>query len=168
MITFINAFKKELRSEEIATRKMLALVPADKFDWTPHAKSMNIKTLAEHLASMPIMIAITLKYDKWDFGNSPYPSVECNTTEEIVDYFDFCVAEAKSALDEALDENLQDRWTMGMGDQVWLDIEKWEAIRHAFGQNSHHRAQLGVYLRLLDIPIPGCYGPSADEMEAME
>ncbi len=164
MITFIESFKRELAGEKIATRKMLALVPNDKADWAPHAKSMKMNTLANHLASMSLMIAIAVKFDKWDFANSPYPSVTCNNTQEIVDYYDYCVAEAEAALETATDDNLQNRWTMCMGDQVWLDLEKWEAVRHAFGQNSHHRAQLGVYLRLLDIPIPGCYGPSADEM----
>jgi uncharacterized damage-inducible protein DinB len=164
MISFIEAFKKELEAEAIQTRRMLEIVPTDKMDWRPHPKSMNIKTLATHLAEIPLMIVMGLKHDKWDFGNSPFEAADCNTTDDLLVCFDNCIAEARIALDESTDDILQDPWTMGMGDQVWLQIEKWETFRHAMGQNAHHRAQLQVCLRLLDIPVPGPYGPSADEM----
>jgi uncharacterized damage-inducible protein DinB len=164
MISFIEAFKKELEAEAIQTRRMLEIVPTDKMDWRPHPKSMNIKTLATHLAEIPLMIVMGLKYDKWDFGNSPFEAADCNTTEDLLACFDNSLAEARIALDESTDDILQDPWTMGMGDQVWLQIEKWETFRHAMGQNAHHRAQLQVCLRLLDIPVPGPYGPSANEM----
>jgi uncharacterized damage-inducible protein DinB len=164
MLTFIEAFKKELEAEAIQTRRMLEIVPSDKMDWRPHPKSMDIKTLATHLAEIPLMIVMGLKYDKWDFGNSPFQPADCNSTADLLACFDNSLAEARMALDESNDDILQDPWVMGMGEQVWLSIEKWETFRHAMGQNAHHRAQLQVCLRLLDIPVPGPYGPSADEM----
>ncbi|WP_255069484.1 DinB family protein [Lacihabitans sp. LS3-19] len=164
MITFIEAFKKEFEAEAIQTRRMLEIVPNDKFDWRPHPKSMDIKTLATHLAELPLMIVMGLKHDKWDFANSPYPSKECNNTQDLLARLEESIVEVRIALDESTDDILQDKWEMCSGDQVWLTLEKWETFRHAMGQNAHHRAQLQVYLRLLDIPVPGPYGPSADEM----
>ncbi len=164
MISFIESFKRELESESVQTRRMLQVVPAEKMEWRPHPKSMTIKALAGHLAEMPLMIALAINQDEWDFANNPYPPVDMNTAGELVTRFDWCIQEAKAALDKGSDDNLLERWILRAGDQVYMDITKWEAIRHAFGQNAHHRAQLGVFLRILDIPIPGPYGPSADEM----
>jgi uncharacterized damage-inducible protein DinB len=164
MISFIESFKREFEAEAIQTRRMLEIVPTDKFAWRPHPKSMDIKTLATHLAELPLMIVMGLKYDNWDFANSPYPTKDCKTTEELLERFENSITEVRIALDESTDKILLDPWTMGSGDQVWLRLEKWETFRHAMGQNTHHRAQLQVCLRLLDIPVPGPYGPSADEM----
>lgn len=168
MITFIEAFTRELEQEAVQTRRMLAIVPADKMDWRPHPKSMDIKTLAAHLAEIPLMIVMGLSHDKWDFMDSPYSPKECNNAEELLAHFDYCVGEAKAALAQSTDDILQNPWVMCAGEQIYAHMEKWETVRHAFGQNAHHRAQLGVFLRLLNIPIPGPYGPSADEMEMMQ
>ena len=164
MISFIESFKREFEAEAIQTRRMLEIVPTDKFTWRPHPKSMDIKTLATHLAELPLMIVMGLKYDNWDFANSPYPTKDCKTTKELLERFENSIAEVRIVLDESTDEILLDPWIMGSGDQVWLKLEKWQTFRHAMGQNTHHRAQLQVCLRLLDIPVPGPYGPSADEM----
>lgn len=164
MITFIEAFKKEFEAEMAQTKRMLQVVPSDKMNWRPHPKSMDIKTLSSHLAEISLMIVMGLKHDKWDFASSPFQPVEINNTEELLARFEDCLAEARMALDESTDEILQDSWQMCSGEQVWLTLEKWETFRHAMGQNAHHRAQLQVCLRLLDIPVPGPYGPSADEM----
>ena len=164
MISFIEAFKLELESEAAQTRRMPAIVPADKMDWQPHHKSMKIGPLASHLAEMPFMIALALKYPRWDFSDSPYPNKEMNNAQELVDRLDYAVGEAKTALDESSDDILEEPWSLGAGDVTYMEMPRWEAVRHAFGQNAHHRAQLQVYLRLLDIPVPGPYGPSADEM----
>jgi uncharacterized damage-inducible protein DinB len=164
MVTFIEAFKRELEAEATQTRRMLAIVPADKMDWQPHTKSMNIKALASHLAEMPFMIAIALKYPRWDFSNSPYPTKEMDDASELIDRLDYAVKEAKLALDQSSDDILEEPWSLGAGDVTYMEMSRWEAVRHAFGQNAHHRAQLQVCLRLLDIPVPGPYGPSADEM----
>ena len=164
MISFIESFKRELEQEAVQTRRMLQIVPADKIDWRPHPKSMTIKALVSHLAEIPLMITMALDHDKWDFANHPYAPVDMNNSTELVHRFEQCLDEARASLGRATDNILQQKWVMCAGDAIYMTCEKWEAVRHAFGQNAHHRAQLGVFLRLLDLPIPGPYGPSADEM----
>lgn len=164
MISFLESTKRELVNEAVQTRRMLKIVPVDKLDWRPHKKSYDIKTLANHLAEMPLMIALALKYPRWDFTNSPYPTVDCNNADELLKRYDECVDIAIDAIDHADEKILKEPWSLGAGDVTYMNFQRWEAVRHAMGQNAHHRAQLQVYLRLLDIPVPGPYGPSADEM----
>ncbi|GHB80707.1 DinB family protein [Persicitalea jodogahamensis] len=165
MITFIEAFQKELATEAPETRKMLALVPADKMNWQPHPKSMTLKALATHLADIPSWIGAILEMDDWDIAQE-VPEEHADA-EALLATFDKNVQKSQDTLSRMTDDILLDRWVLRGGDQVYMDMPKWEAVRHAFGQNAHHRAQLGVFLRLLDIPISGPYGPSADEMEMM-
>ncbi|MEO5583715.1 MAG: DinB family protein [Saprospiraceae bacterium] len=164
MITFIKSFKNELATEAAQTRRMLERVPDDKFDWKPHPKSMDIKTLAAHVAEMPQMFIMALKYPRWDMSDSPYPPTVLDSKAKLLSRFDFLVEEAQAAIDDSSDDILEETWSMGAGDITFMKINRLEAVRHAFGQNAHHRAQLQVCLRLLDIPVPGPYGPSADEM----
>jgi uncharacterized damage-inducible protein DinB len=164
MITFIESFIKELEQESVGTRKILALVPADKMDWAPHPKSMKMKALATHVADIPTWITGTLKSNVWDFSVTPYSPQNCDNAEELVAYFDKNVAEAKEMLSKSKDDILEEIWTLRNGEEIWMQMPKLESIRHAYCQMVHHRAQLGVYLRLLNIPIPGVYGPSADDM----
>lgn len=164
MISFVESFRQELELEAAQTRRMLKIVPADHMDWRPHPKSMTIKALATHIAEMPLMIALALKYPRCDFMNSPYPPVEINTVDQLLARFDYAVHEAMKALADSSDDILQQPWSLGAGDVTYLAFPRWQAVRHAFGQNAHHRAQLQVCLRLLNIPVPGPYGPSADEM----
>lgn len=166
MISFIEAFQKELASEAPETRRMLALVPANKIDWQPHPKSMTISHLATHLADIASWISAMLEKDEWDMAADAEPA-SCESPEALLKKFDEGVQQSQASLSQATDDTLEDRWVLRAGEQVYMDTPRWEAIRHAFGQNAHHRAQLGVYLRLLDVAIPGPYGPSADEMEAM-
>ena len=163
MITFMESFLKELEHESIGTRKMLALVPSDKADWKPHEKSMKLKDLAIHIADLPTWITLALTTEELDFVKSPYNPKDCNSAEELVAYFDKNVEEAKQYLQKAKDAILEETWTLKNGDIVYMQLSKLDTIRHSYCQMVHHRAQLGVYLRLLDIPIPGVYGPSADE-----
>ncbi|MDX2174521.1 MAG: DinB family protein [Bacteroidota bacterium] len=163
MITFMESFLKELEHESIGTKKMLALVPADKADWKPHEKSMKLKDLATHLADMPTWITLGLTTDELDFVKSPYNPKDCNGGEELVAYFDKNVEEAKQYLKKTKDSILEEIWTLKNGEIVYMKLTKLDTIRQSYCQMVHHRAQLGVYLRLLNIPIPGVYGPSADE-----
>lgn len=167
MISFIEAFKIELTKEAEQTRRMLQQAPADKQDYAPHEKSMKLGVLAVHLATIPDMIVTSLLQDKWDFGDGPWNPPTWNTTEELLAIFDKSYQEAMDALNQSEDGILEKEWQLTAGEAVYLSIPKWEAVRHAFGQNAHHRAQLGVFLRLLDIPIPGPYGPSADESNGL-
>jgi uncharacterized damage-inducible protein DinB len=156
---------KEMAAEYPNTRKMLALVPDDKFDWKPHQKSMSMKQLATHLAELPSWHAVILHTSELDFASFEYKPTEVKNNGELLALFDKELEKGRTALSAATeDQLLNDTWTMRHGDHIISKTSKYEMIRHAFGQNTHHRAQLGVYLRLLDIPIPGVYGPSADEM----
>ncbi|HSF44381.1 MAG TPA: DinB family protein [Chitinophagaceae bacterium] len=154
----------EMAAEYPNTRKILERVPDDKFDWKPHAKSMSMKQLAVHLAELPSWHAIVLQTSELDFGAFEYKPTEVNNTADLLALFDRQLEKGRAALSAASeDQLLNDTWTMRHGDHIISKTSKYEMIRHAFGQNAHHRAQLGVYLRLLNIPIPGVYGPSADE-----
>ena len=160
----IKIFLTELENEALTTRKMLKLVPEDQFEWQPHPKSMTLKRLATHLAELPSWMAIAIHTDELDFADNTYQQQEINKAEDLLIYFENTMNEARSVL---LDKNeivLDEPWTMRNGNQIYSTRSKAEVIRISISQTIHHRAQLGVYLRLLDIPIPGSYGPSADEM----
>ncbi len=154
---------KELEAEAVTTRKMLALVPGDKFEYKPHEKSMTMKQLTVHIAELPSWIAVGLHTSELDFAAQPYEPTEANSAEDLSMLFEKSFKEGREALVSAKEEDLLPTWTMRMGEQVLAVMTKYEVIRHSFSQNAHHRAQLGVYLRLLNIPIPGSYGPSADD-----
>lgn len=155
---------KEIGQEAQTTRKMLKLVPAHKFDYKPHEKSMTMKQLSVHIAELPSWVSMGLNTSELDFAASPYEPATVNNNEELLALLEKSLEEAKSSLSAAKEEDLLPEWTMRMGDKVLTVLTKYEVIRHAFSQTTHHRAQLGVYLRLLNIPIPGSYGPSADDM----
>lgn len=164
MITFIESFIHELKHERIGTEKILALCAADKADYKPHRKSMSLKDLATHVADIPSWISSALTTDVLDFSVNPYNPRACSTPDEYVAFFNENVEQAIRDLEAAKDEILLENWTLRNGEEIYLTLTRLETIRHSFGQMIHHRAQLGVYLRLNDIPIPGVYGPSADDM----
>ena len=163
MTTFMQSFLSELEKESIGTKKMLSRVPADKMDFKPHEKSMKLKDLATHIADMPGWITLGLTTDELDFATTPYNPQNCNNGEELVSFYEKNEKEAKDWLAKSNDSVLSETWTLKNGDIIYSQLSKLETIRHAYCQIVHHRAQLGVYLRLLNIPIPGVYGPSADE-----
>jgi len=154
---------KEMEEEAQTTRKMLGRIPEDKYDWQPHAKSMTVGRLATHVAELPGWVKMTLTTDELDFAKGDYKPLVISNNKELLDYFEKCYAEGHSRLAEATEEELLLKWTLRDGDQVYSVRTKAEVIRMSFCQIVHHRAQLGVFLRLLDVPIPGSYGPSADE-----
>jgi uncharacterized damage-inducible protein DinB len=154
---------KEMEQEAQTTRKMLGRVPNDKYDWQPHEKSMTVRRLATHIAELPSWVTMALTTDELDFAKNPYKPVEINNTAELTEYFERSFADGKAHLAKGNEDELLRNWTLRNGEQVYNVSTKGEIIRIAFCQTVHHRAQLGVYLRLLNIPIPGSYGPSADE-----
>ncbi len=162
-MTHIEVFTDQLEHEAATTRKMLSRVPTDKFDWKPHQKSMSIKQLAIHIAELPNWIGITFTTDELDFETNPYKQEDINTTEELMAYFETCLAGAREHFALAKEESLPEVWTLRSGATIYSKRPKWEIIRMTMSQIIHHRAQLGVYLRLLDVPLPGSYGPTADE-----
>lgn len=164
-MTALDLLAKELAQEATTTRNMLARVPDDQYDWRPHEKSMTIRQLATHIAELPSWIGMTLNTDELDFAKNPYQPEQINNTSELLAYFDSTLAEGKAELAKAREEQLSENWTLRDGETVYSTSSKYDMIRITMSQIIHHRAQLGVFLRLLNIPIPGSYGPSADEMD---
>jgi uncharacterized damage-inducible protein DinB len=159
---------RELNNEAATTRKFLALVPEDKYDWKPHPKSMSLKQLATHVAELPGWTHMALTTSELDFENNPYTYPAVNNTNDLLSFFDQSLEKGRSELEKATDEDLLPTWTLRSGAAIYSSDTKGEVIRMSLNQTTHHRAQLGVYLRLLDVAIPGSYGPSADEMEGFQ
>jgi uncharacterized damage-inducible protein DinB len=154
----------ELEHELATTRRLLERVPGDQLDWKPHEKSFSLGQLAQHVAQLPFWITHTLAEDFFDIA-APFPRREpARSTQELLDIFDRTTAEMHQALDAADDAALSRPWQMRNGEQVLQTMPKRAVIR-TVGLNHliHHRGQLSVYLRLLDVPLPMMYGPTADE-----
>ncbi|WP_071781101.1 DinB family protein [Adhaeribacter aquaticus] len=163
--TLFDLLLKEMEQEAETTRKMLSRVPADKFDWQPHPKSGTIRWLATHIAELPTWVAMALTTEELDFAANPYMPEVINHTTHLLDYFENSLATGKAALEQAKEETFWETWILRNGEEIYGNYTKYEVIRMSYSQIVHHRAQLGVYLRLLNIPIPGSYGPSADETD---
>ena len=165
-------FQQELIAEydrEIAkTRKMLEAIPADvDFTYKPHPKSMSLGRLAGHLAETAGEWATTtFTTDKLEFPpDHKFGAYIPASTEALLERFDKETAEAKKAFAAFAPEKWDENWKFIAGGQAWIDESKYRVFRDwVMDHLIHHRAQLGVYLRLLDAKIPGSYGPSADEM----
>lgn len=160
----IKELLAEMEMEAATTRKMLALVPEDRFDWSPHPKSMTLKALATHIAEIPSWIVMAVDQDELDFNAGDYRPTPVGSNADLLALFDQSYHAGRTALERLSETMLDTPWVMRGGEVVYLDTTKYGMVRHAFAQSIHHRAQLGVFLRLLDIAIPGSYGPSADEM----
>ena len=148
------------------TRRTLERVPEDKPDYKPHEKSMAMGKLAMHVATLPVFGKTILTTASLDMANSslPHPDMTFRTREITLATFDAAAAEARAALAAASDADLAATWKFSYGEHVISDVPRSLSFRHLFFNHLiHHRAQLGVYLRLNDVPVPGVYGPSADE-----
>lgn len=163
----IQLLLKEMDREAETTRKMLERVPADKYDWKPHPKSMTLHQLATHLAELPSWVQLVLSTDELDLEKNPYEPKKVNSHSELMSFYDQALTGGRSQLAQSTDKDLEPMWTLRSGEAIYSVEQKAEVIRMVYCQNVHHRAQLGVYLRLLNIAIPGSYGPSADELENM-
>jgi uncharacterized damage-inducible protein DinB len=159
-----QAFLGEFDHEMTSTRKTLERVPDDKFDWAPHPKSMKMGRLAQHVGEMVGWTKDTLEKDGVDVAGFQPPPPPKNTAE-VLALFDKNVATARAALVAASDDSKwMANWTLSNGDQKLINMPKVAVMRaFVFNHIVHHRAQLGVYLRLNEIPVPSVYGPSADE-----
>lgn len=145
-------------------RKTLERVPEDRPDYTPHAKSMTLSKLAGHLAEIPMWLNVTLETDELDFATSNFESYVMTTRAHLLETLDANVARARAALAAASDAEFMRNWTLRAGEKVFLTMPKVAVVRgFVFSHMIHHRAQLGVYLRMNEVPLPSLYGPSADE-----
>jgi uncharacterized damage-inducible protein DinB len=154
----------DIPSEFASTRRVLERVPDGNNDWHPHEKSMSLGRLATHLAELPRFGTMILTTDELDWAVQPYQPTVSETTAERLALFDDLTAKMQDELAKADWEILAKEWTMRRGDQIFAKGPKGMLIRSAgISHMAHHRAQLGVYLRLIGVPVPRVYGPSADE-----
>jgi uncharacterized damage-inducible protein DinB len=160
---------KELQLESQSTRKILALVPGEKHSWKPHEKSMTIGRLATHVAELPQWLNRVLDTNEFDMAANPFQPYTAADNKELLHFFETKLETGIAALSNATDQLLNEEWIFRRGDFIIWKSSKYEAIRSwMFNHMVHHRGQLSVYLRLLDVPIPGMYGPSADDMIARQ
>lgn len=157
----------EFDHEMANTRKTLERVPWDKAEWRPHEKSQTMAGLATHIANIPFWASRTMKDDSFDLApqGEPIPHMTpVNSADELLELFDKNVSEARAAIEGADDERLMKPWSLLHGGHNIFTMPRVSVLR-SFVMNHaiHHRAQLGVYLRLNDVPVPSIYGPSADE-----
>jgi uncharacterized damage-inducible protein DinB len=154
---------EDLDQELASTRRMLERVPDDKGDWRPHEKSGSLAELATHVADLAGLGVMILETEELDALARP-PRQTLRTSEEMLARFDQNVQRLRAALDGTDAARFEGEWTLRAGERVFAARPRRSLLRTmVLSHIVHHRAQLGVYLRLLDVPVPGMYGPSADE-----
>jgi uncharacterized damage-inducible protein DinB len=163
-MTMSQALVPEFKQEMILTRRCLERIPDQKLAWQPHEKSMTLGGLATHMVNLLSWAALSLEQDEFDMAADRPKPEELDSTDKALGAFDHQVAAACAALEKATDEQFMSTWTLKSGDQTIFAMPKMAVLR-SFVMNHmvHHRAQLGVYLRLNDVSVPSVYGPSADE-----
>lgn len=161
-MTFSETLLPEFDQEMAATRRVLERVPDDKPDWKPHPKSFSIAHLAQLLASMSGWIGQVITNTELDLkaGGLGYRNEK---TQSLLETFDQNVKVSREAIVNAKDADYQVPWSLKMGPQVLMTQPRGDVVRQHISHLSHHRGQMTVYLRLLDIPVPSIYGPTADE-----
>ena len=163
-MSICESLAAELRQEAKVTRRILERVPEGSFDWKPHERSMSLGRLAGHVAELPSLIAPALTQPELNFAAGNYSPFVPSSTAELLERFDENIEKAVELLGRQSDEKMGDAWRLRSGDQTFFNGPRVGAVRAlAFNHVVHHRGQLSVYLRLLDVPVPSIYGPSADE-----
>ena len=165
-MTISEMLLPEFDREMASARRCLERIPEDRLAWKPHAKSMSLAHLAGHVAEIPGLGIAALKTPVLDFAARPggYKPAIAESQKQVVESFDKLVAEAHALIAETSDAQWEERWKMCAGDNVFFKGTRYMAVRAVvLNHLIHHRAQLGVYLRLNDVPVPSVYGPSADE-----
>lgn len=166
-MTLSEMLLPEFDQEMVNTRKTLERVPDDKFGWKPHEKSMTMGRLAIHVAELPTWAIFTIEQDSLDIapvGAPPYQPPKVNSRRELLDLFDKNIAAARPIIAGAADAHLLKPWSLLAGGKTIFTMPRFTILRGTVMNHLiHHRAQLGVYLRLNNVPLPAIYGPSADE-----
>ena len=169
-MTAADLIRKDFEDELNATRKVLAAVPDDKMDFQPHEKSMKLGRLAGHVADLLNWTAIAVDDDKFDVapgGKPAFTPLNPTSGKELVDYFDKNAAMARAKLATLDSDRLEDKWSLYRDGKLMFDMPRWKVLMtFNLSHIVHHRAQLGVYLRLNGIAVPGVYGPSQDDKDA--
>jgi len=158
-----HALLKELDHELLLTRRVLERAPEDYFGWQPHPKSMTLGKLVWHTADMLGGIDRTMHTTKVDLATMDFSTPKPANTEALLQHFDAESAATRAALAAAEPEAFDVLWTLRHGPYVIMQQSRAETVRHLISHAIHHRGQLSVYLRLLDVPVPYIYGPNDDE-----
>lgn len=160
----IDKLRSEFDHEAQTTRKHLGRLPNDKLEWRPHQKSFTAVELASHIVECFSWGAPVFNQEEIGFDPATYKPYKASSTDELLKTFEKNVKNCQQAMAEANDGQLEQLWRLKMGDKVWLERPR-EAVFRDFVLSHiiHHRGQFSVYLRLLEVPVPGSYGPSADE-----
>lgn len=154
----------ELKYEASNTRKILAGIPEEQFNWKPHEKSMSLGRLACHITELPQWIGHIMTAIEFDFASDVFNRINVSSREELMEIFDITIRRAVEFLEKATDEELNTSWTLRRAGLMRFELPRKVSIRQlVLNHIVHHRGQLSVYLRLLNVPVPGMYGPSADE-----
>jgi uncharacterized damage-inducible protein DinB len=166
-VSFSGALLPEFDQEMATTRRTLERIPMDKPDWKPHEKSMAMGRLAIHLATLPDWATMTINQDSLDIapvGGQPYQPPKASSQKELLALFDQSVERGRAAIVRTSDEHFSKPWSLLAGGKVIFTLPRAAVLRSSVMNHIiHHRAQLGVYLRLNNIAVPATYGPSADE-----
>jgi uncharacterized damage-inducible protein DinB len=160
-MSIAESFIAELDQEMPPTRRLLERVPSDRGTWKPHVKSFALGHLAQLVARMPGWLALTMRESVLDLSAAPNYSYE--PTEKLLAEFDRNVKDARESLAAAKDQDFMVPWSLKAGERVFFTLPRLAVMRQNVNHLVHHRGQLTVYLRLLDVPLPSIYGPTADE-----
>lgn len=162
--TTITPILQEFREEVATTRRALERVPADKLSWKPHPKSMSLGQLAWHIATVPGALARLIQQESFDVTQGNFVPPQPKNLEEILAAYEQSIHDAEQGLQQMTDEQLRGNWRLMQKDRQLMIRPRMEIVRTIMLNHwYHHRGQLSVYLRLLNVPVPVTYGPSADE-----
>ena len=154
----------ELKYEASNTRKILAGIPEEQFNWKPHEKSMSLARLACHITELPQWIAHITTGTAFNFATDSFNRINVSSKKDLMEIFDITIQRSVEFLEKATDEELNMPWTLRRAEVMRFELPRKVAIRQlVLNHIVHHRGQLSLYLRLLNRPVPGMYGPSADE-----
>jgi uncharacterized damage-inducible protein DinB len=163
-MTYKESFLFEVKAEAEKTKKLLRIVPEKYFDWKPHEKSFSLSRLSSHVAELLGWISYILESDELDFAKLDYKPPVISHTSDLLMTLEENINKAILALEKSEPDDFDKSWTMRRGEQVFFTKCKLEVMRDfALNHMYHHRGQLTVYLRLLNVPLPNIYGPTADE-----
>lgn len=160
----IDLLTNEIERESKTTQKILARIPEDKWDWQPHEKSSSLKKLATHIAQLATYPQIIATTEYLDFAEGTIQPLNIEKAAELVQFVEDETKKTVHALQQLDEMDLDKKWTLKKGGHVIVEGTKGTLLRTmGLSHLYHHRGQLSVYLRLLNVPIPGMYGPSADD-----
>lgn len=158
-----NGFAVEVERETANTRRLISKLEDQHLDWRPHAKSMTTGELVGHVIDLHNWVNQALVLEDFNLATNFVPS-KPKTIQEAIEDLDSSYSKNIDVINSLTDEDWQKLWTMRFGDYVISELPRVDAFRHIiYNHLIHHRGQLSVYLRMMDIPLPGLYGPSADD-----